>query len=277
MKRQQKPQLVSFGTMIYLFLLVGFLVGFSGCATPLKTAEIQSKIEPGSSRADTLVTLGTPDSRQTLAENREVFFYFDTGVYFVEDKLVHVYNVKAEETSGLLELEKQMQEKWSAIPDTRNQLVYTAVKGPVNAYRAFYYLNDEVGFREAIRHRIEPEGYSSDLNAFCLAVRGGFMDAIPELLEIKVRMDMLIRDHRAGRDLLRVEECVQFQEDKAKVEKIKQLMQAQAEKIKQQKAAAAANPEAAKEAEAESKSVVDWDAIKDWLKPQVPQNTDQKK
>ncbi|AGH95802.1 hypothetical protein [Pseudobdellovibrio exovorus] len=268
MKRQQR---ISVRTLICLFLVAGFL----GCATPLKTSEIQSKIEPGSSRADTLVTLGIPDSRQTLAEGREVFFYFDTGVYFVADKLVHVYNVKTQNTSDLLELEKQMQEKWNEIPDVRNKLVFTAVKGPVNAYRAFYYLNDEVNFREAIRHRVEPEGYSSDLNAFCLAVRGGFMEAIPELLEIKVRTDMLIRDHRAGRDLLRVEECVQFQEDKAKAEKIKQMMQAQVEKIKQQKAAATANPNAAQEPEAESKSVVDWDAIKDWLKPQVPQQAPQ--
>lgn len=259
----------------FAMLTLSAAVIFTSCATPLKTEEIRQKIEPGLSAADTLMRLGTPDSHETPAEGRRLFRYFDTGVYFVNDKLVQVFNT-GETTVAALEKDPEAQARWAAVPDHRNEVVFSEAskkgEGPVNAYRAFFYLNDEASFRQVIRHQVDPEGYSTDLNALCLAIRGGFTEAVRELLEINVNTDALLRDHRKGKSYVKVRECTALQEDPAKVAKIKELFKAFDEK----QALAAKNPPAPGEEKKPEKSLINWQAVQDWLKPQVPSAPDQK-
>lgn len=259
-----------------VFLLMGLPVIslLASCATPLKTEQIRARIEPGSSAADTLLTLGMPDSQQTPQPNRRVLIYFDTGIYFVADKLVYVFNTEEESMASLAEKEKQMADQWKAIPENRHKVAFGEKQmPPVNAYRAFFYLGDEEMFREAIRKKINPEGYSTDLNALCLAIRGGFTAAFKELLALNVRTDALINDHRAGKSLIRVSDCVWLQENKELASQYTEMIRSH------EQALAAAEPETSRagvqqapdpEADKKRKSAVSWDEVKEWLKPQVP-------
>lgn len=253
----------------------------SSCATPLKTEQIRAKIEPGVSAADTLMTLGMSDSQQLLQPNRRVLIYNKTGIYFLDDKLVYIFNTDEQPVSMLPEVETRLAEQWKAIPENRNKVAFGEnQKPPVNAYRAFYYLNDEVSFREAIRNQINPEGHSSDLNALCLSIRGGFTAAFKELLAINVPTDALINDHRAGKSLIRVSDCVWLQTDKQLASQYSDMIKAHekslAEKQPETSRAGvqqAPAPTAVVDAE-KKKSGINWDEVKDWLKPQVPNAPD---
>lgn len=249
------------------------VIWLTSCATPLKTEQIRARIEPGASAADTLLTLGMPDSQQVPQADRRVLIYFDTGIYFVADKLVYIFNTGEQSVASLAETEKKLAAEWKEIPDIRHKIAFGEKQtAPVNAYRAFYYLGDEEMFREAIRRKINPEGYSADLNAMCLAIRGGFTAAVKELLAINVRTDLLINDHRAGKSVIRVSDCVWLQENKELAAQYTEMIKAH------EQALAAAEPQTSRPGvqqapdpeAAKKKSAINWDEVKEWLKPQVP-------
>lgn len=226
------------------------------CATqPIQPEILQSKLALGMSSSDVMGILGLP-----LEKSQTQLTYTGYVLIFADNKLTSVQATSNEHKTDL-EIKNISQQNPSYTPDSL--ILNKELKLEVSAFQIAGYLHDENLFLKAVDAGVNRNGFTVRSNALCVALAEGFSKGAEAVMKAGYNPDLQLRTDKGV--YIFPPNCVAFQKDPALAAQYKKQVD---ESVKS--APKAVGPDGKTE---ESKSLFDWQEVKDFLKPTAPPPT----
>lgn len=257
-----------------IIVILSLLTFFSCASRPLKPEVMQGKLGRGMSVADAIVTLGLPNQRQPETSLPAQLIYNGYLLNFTEQKL-DTLEMTSGPKSESLELRSMQEIRPSYKADDLS--LDKDVVLEVSPFLVADYLNDETLFLKAVAAGINRDGYTMKSNALCVAMTKGFVKGAQAVVTAGYNPHVKLRSDRGG--YISPEACLSTQKDLVVAEQLKKIINSQHEADAKKEAEASTSESTSTPTENHSASEVhkknlgfdiDWQAVKEFLKPNVP-------
>ncbi|MGZ3691311.1 MAG: hypothetical protein ACXVAX_07395, partial [Pseudobdellovibrio sp.] len=118
-------------------------------------------------------------------------------------------------------------------------------------------------FEKAVQAGVKVDGFTVKTNALCVALTEGFLKGTDDVVKVGYNADLRLRTDKGT--YVFPESCLDFQKDHALAEQLKTQLASSKQAVAVAEAAVSGTTETKKD-----KSLIDWEAVKEFLKPQVP-------
>lgn len=235
-----------------------FLCLCSCASEPLKPESVQTKIGLGMSVADVISTVGLPKEKKSTDGTMTELVY-EGYVLSFSDKKLSSGRLATQSTEVAMNLRPITEQKPDYQPDS--WVLNKDMKSMVSAYHVSSYLDDETLFEKAVLAGVPRDGFTLKSNALCVALTEGFLKGTAAVLKAGYDETIQLRSDKGV--YIFPEACIGLQKDTAVAAELKKMLAdnklAEAQKTPEEKKAAT-----------EEKSLINWQAVKDFLKPVPP-------
>ncbi len=239
-----------------LITILGIIV-IGACATqPLKPELVQNQLALGMSVADVIAALDIPDNKKE--ENGQLQLSYPGYVLsFTNGQLTAAQTFSEKKGLGEFPLKTVAEKRPDYKPDSL--VLNKDLSLEASAYRVAGYLHDEALFEKAVAAGINVNGFTVKSNALCVALAEGFLKGAEDVIKIGYNPDLRLRTDKGT--YIYPKDCLSLQKDAVAAEQLKNSLIAEEQK-------AVADEKAG--IKKEKKSLVDWEAVGEFLKPQAP-------
>ena len=259
-----------------IIVILSLLTLFSCASSPLKPEVMQGKLGRGMSVADAILTLGLPDQKQPETSLTTQLIYNRYLLNFTDQKLDTLEMTSGSKSESLaLKSIQEMRPNYTADALCLDKTVVLEV----SPFFVADYLNDETLFLKAVDAGISRDGYTMKSNALCVAMSKGFVKGAQAVVTAGYNPNLKLRTERGG--YISPEACLSSQKDLAIAEQLQKIISSKHEADSKKEAdsknetetSKAASVAAENDSEKDKNNLgfnIDWQAIKEFLKPNVP-------